>query len=566
MLAQTKNVNGKVFLDETPLKNVAIQVLYSSKGVVSSADGSYELEASVGDVIEFSFLGLKPVQIFVEDVTSSLNITMYPNVNELVGVTVTERKKNVKILTQQDYEENKTHLQTSYGMTDLSKGGGTVRFLQGDKLSKGARCLLEVIRGVLPGVLVVGVDPCVDGKIQIRGSTSIVRETFAIYDLDGVVFTEPPMWVQPNQIERIAVLSGVSATIKYGALGFGGVVIVNTKRGLFLEDGRITPALDTARLTDNVYNNDAVSSASLSGFGSKYVDDIRRANNLSSAKNVYKKNRTAISGSYFFVLDVVSHFTNERKDMVFAEQILKNNYSLFQNNPVALKSLAYIYDSAGFYEKSNNIYKEVFILRPQYAQSYLDLARNYITLGEYQKGATMLLRYDYLVEEGFMKADEHFSKISDRELNNLLQLKGKSLISGKSRKKYVLEDNFEGTRLVFEWADSEAEFDLQFVNPENRYAKWEHTLNANSERILQEKQVGHNIEEYLIDNSLKGIWKVNIIYRGNKKLTPTYLKTTVYNNYGSKSQSKELKIFKLQTKGLNQNLLRIVNGSFTVSN
>jgi hypothetical protein len=177
----------------------------------------------------------------------------------------------------------------------------------------------------------------------------------------------------------------------------------------------------------------------------------------------------------------------------------------------------------------------------------------------------MLVRYDYLVEEAFLKTDENLAKVMDRELNNLLQLKGKSLISGNSKKKYVLEDGFQGTRLVFEWADSEAEFDLQFVNPENRYGKWEHTLNANPERILQEKKVGYNVEEYLIDEALKGIWKVNVNYKGNKKLTPTYLKATVDYTYGSKGQTQEIQVFKLQSKGLNQNILRIQNGSLLVS-
>ena len=54
----------------------------------------------------------------------------------------------------------------------------------------------------------------------------------------------------------------------------------------------------------------------------------------------------------------------------------------------------------------------------------------------------------------------------ERELNNLIALKGKELLSKRELKKLVLDDEFDGTRLVFEWNDSEAEFEPQLVNSE----------------------------------------------------------------------------------------------------
>ena len=560
-LAQTKTIKGKVSLDNTPLKDVSISILDTQNGVASAADGSYQIKVNEGDVIRYSYIGLKTIEILVEDVTNILNITLYPVTNELDEVVVTDKLNRVKIVTQQDYDENKTHLRTSFGMTDLSQSSGTVRFLQGKRISPGSTNVLEALRGVLPGVIVYG-SPAVG--IKIRGFNSITRPSNAIYDLDGVVFTDPPLWVIPSNVERIAVLSGVAATVKYGALGSGGVVVINTKQNIYLEGGSADSNSDTARLTDNMYVDDTVDSETLAS-GSKYLLALQKPRTLNEAKAAYIHNQKVISGSYFFVLDAFEYFLNERNDIEFAKKVLDDNVLVLQNNPVALKSLAYIYDAAGQYKEANEVYKEIFMLRPQYAQSYVDMARSYRAMGEYQRAAAMLVRNDYLVAEGFLQTDEHFSKVTDREMNNLLQLKGKTLISSKSERKYVLDDGFVGTRLVFEWADSEAEFDLQFVNPENRYGKWEHTLNANQERIQQEKRIGYNIEEYLIDDALKGIWKVNINYKGNKKLTPTYLKTTVYYNYGSPSQSKEIKVFKLQAKGLNQNLLRIQNGSLTAA-
>ena len=563
VLAQSKMIKGKVFNEGTSLQGANITILDKDIVAVSAFDGSYSIQANEGDILQFSYVGFKTVEILVEDVTDILNITLYAEVNELDEVTVTERAKKVIIETQRDYDENKTYLQTAFGMSDLSKKAGIVRFLQGDKVRPGSTCILNVLQGYFPNVTVFG-DCIKGGGIQIRGFNSIIRQTFAIYDVDGVIFLEPPLWIIPTEIRRIAVLPGIAASALYGTNANGGVIVINTRNAVFLEDGYMHPKYDTARVTNNIYSNDAVASESLQKTGSTYLEALKQSKTSDEAKKAYTDNRKSIGTSYFFVLDAFDYFLKERKDIVQAKLVLQDNDEILNSNPVALKALAYSYEASGYSKEAHQVYKEVFMLRPQYAQSYFDLARSYRALGDYQKAASMLVRYDHLVANGFLNTNEHFSFIVDRELNNLLQLEGDRVVSIKKKKKYVLEDAFVGTRLVFEWADSEAEFDLQFVNPENRYSTWEHTLNDNAERIQEEKRIGYNVEEYLIDEALKGTWQINITYKGNKKLTPTYLKATVYYNYGSRQQSKEIKVFKLQSKGMNQNLMTIQNGSMVV--
>ena len=147
---------------------------------------------------------------------------------------------------------------------------------------------------------------------------------------------------------------------------------------------------------------------------------------------------------------------------------------------------------------------------------------------------------------------------SSLEKNNVVK-------AGKAQKLFVADEDFKGTRLVFEWNDGEAEFDLQFVNPENQYYKWKHNIFENAEAIAMEKDYGYNVKEYLVDGSLPGTWQVNVNYSGNKSLTPTYLKATIYSNYGSRSQSKEVKVFKLSLKNVNQELFRLTTGSGVVA-
>ena len=129
----------------------------------------------------------------------------------------------------------------------------------------------------------------------------------------------------------------------------------------------------------------------------------------------------------------------------------------------------------------------------------------------------------------------------------------------------VWNDEFEGTRLVFEWNDSEAEFKLQFVNPEGRYYISEHSRLANMDRIKEEKIAGFSCEEYLMYGFLRGEWQVNVTYLGNKSLTPTYMKASIYNNYGSAYQRKETKVFKLSLKNVNRQMFKVSNTAGIVS-
>ena len=159
-----------------------------------------------------------------------------------------------------------------------------------------------------------------------------------------------------------------------------------------------------------------------------------------------------------------------------------------------------------------------------------------------------------------------FATIFEREYNNFLLLDKYAVVTGeKSSELYIAEEDFEGTRLVFEWDNSEAEFELQFVNPQKQYHTIKHSLADNEAKVMRGKDFGYSISEYLVDGSLPGKWTVNARYLGNKSLTPSYLKATVYYNYGTYAQRKEVKVFKLSLKDIPQELFTIAVGSKLVS-
>jgi len=111
--------------------------------------------------------------------------------------------------------------------------------------------------------------------------------------------------------------------------------------------------------------------------------------------------------------------------------------------------------------------------------------------------------------------------------------------------------------MVFEWNTSEAEFIFEFVNPNKQSFKVNHTLSDNSQQILDEKLMGYNSKEFLIEKIGNGDWLINLTYLGNKKYAPTFLKATTYYNWGKPNQREEIKVHELTLKNVKAKLLSL---------
>ena len=101
-------------------------------------------------------------------------------------------------------------------------------------------------------------------------------------------------------------------------------------------------------------------------------------------------------------------------------------------------------------------------------------------------------------------------------------------------------------RIVFDWTDPNIEFNIQFVNPNNKYFNWSHTVIDSRDNMIDEIQYGYNTEEFIIDDSDKGEWIINIEnFSLENQDNPTYLKYTVYKNYGRPNEIKKIMVINL---------------------
>ncbi|MBT8280636.1 MAG: carboxypeptidase-like regulatory domain-containing protein [Muriicola sp.] len=558
-------IRGKVTNMESPLFNAEVRSEKSGKTVKTDMQGKYQLETSEGDLVTFSYPGLSDMEIVVEDVSSVLNIKLNTAVNVLDEVVVEKTRIKSQSQLRMEYNSNKNLINTAFGILDKEITNFSVRILDKSQFLFGGIDLASAIQYRAAGIRV---DRSIDfykPVIYLRGSALGMFP--AIYDVDGLILTEFPDFINIENVERIAILSGLGLGTKYGGQANGGIIVINTKGANTFREPLTGGPYDRAMLRNNVYEGNALSKEQLSASMPTYLAELYASGSEDEALELYKDQSQKYRSSPYYFLDVFGYFAARWKNTAFADQIIEDHWYLFKENPVGMKALAYLYQTLGETEKAHELYKEIFILRPNYAQSYRDLALSYVDVGDYRKSAAIYARYDYLISEGFITAeDKEFTPLMEREFSNLLELHRKELIGTEAKKGPSLNSNFEGTRLVFEWNDSEAEFELQFVNPENKYYNWEHSLLADPDRIREEKIKGYSCEEYLIDGSLSGTWQVNLKYLGNKSLTPAFLKATIYFNFGTKSQRKVVKVFKLQLKNVNQELFKLQNSSSLVSN
>jgi tetratricopeptide (TPR) repeat protein len=231
-------------------------------------------------------------------------------------------------------------------------------------------------------------------------------------------------------------------------------------------------------------------------------------------------------------------------DKEMAYTIVSNISDISYNDAKALKVLAYKLEDIGKLEQALFIYERILELRPNQAQSYRDAALMYQNTGRYEEAMSL---YKQILSNSIEGVD--FSGIQKTIMNEIRQLIifHKSKVDFKGLPQVLLRLGFKRDfRVVFEWTNSNFDFEIQFVDPEKKYFIWKHTVLANNDRLANEIKTGFAMEEFFIDDSQIGDWTINIrAFSKDELFNPTFLKYTIYKDYGLPSQTKTIKVIKL---------------------
>ncbi|WP_081852580.1 TonB-dependent receptor [Prevotella sp. 10(H)] len=205
--AQTKTISGKVTdTADEPLIGVSVRIQGTTTGTITNVDGEYSISAGTGDILEFSYVGMKAQLVTVGSQTT-LNIILEDDAQMLTETVVigygTARKR------------------------DLT--GSIVSIKAEDIANRPASNPLANLQGRIAGVQVVntgraGQDP----EIRIRGTNSI-NGYKPLYVVDGL-FTDNINFLNPVDVESMEILKDPSSLAIFGVRGANGVVIITTKK------------------------------------------------------------------------------------------------------------------------------------------------------------------------------------------------------------------------------------------------------------------------------------------------------------------------------------------------
>ncbi len=234
MNAQDIEIKGQVTdQNNTPLPGVSVLVKGTSNGILTDFDGNYHIKAKKGQVLQFSYLGLKTTEVIIKD-DVTINIILKDDTESLQEVVVTalgikRDKKALGYATQVLKSKDFNKVNSTNFLNDLS--------------------------GKVAGVQVTGSGNGLasSSRIVIRGESSLnINNNGPLFVVDGIPINNAIYGVgsgptsqadlpadygngaaeiNPDDIASITVLKGAASSALYGSRAANGVILITTKSG-----------------------------------------------------------------------------------------------------------------------------------------------------------------------------------------------------------------------------------------------------------------------------------------------------------------------------------------------
>jgi len=214
--AQEKTISGIVSDGSGPIPGANVVVKGTSNGVQTDFDGKYKIKAKTGEVLVFSYMGMKDQSITVGN-SSSVNVKMQEGGEQLEEVVV----------------------QVAYGKAKKSSYTGSATQIKSEQLeNRPLTNALSVLEGSSSGVQIQSSagQPGAAPEVRIRGFSSINGSNTPLYIVDGVPYAGDISSLNSSDIESLTVLKDASSTSLYGSKAANGVIIITTKTGKSSKD------------------------------------------------------------------------------------------------------------------------------------------------------------------------------------------------------------------------------------------------------------------------------------------------------------------------------------------
>lgn len=234
--AQVTRVTGNVTSSEDgePVVGASILVKGTNVGTITDIDGNFTISnvPQNGTTLVISFIGMQTQEVPI--------------------------RETVRVMLRPDSELLDEVVVTAMGISKEKKAlGYAVQDVKSDKLMQGMSTdLAGAISGKVSGLNITASSgmPGASSHITIRGARSFDGDNTPLYVVDGMpVASSAPstgssvtgadyasrsLDIDPNDIESVNILKGQAASALYGMRASNGVIIITTKSGKGLQQGK----------------------------------------------------------------------------------------------------------------------------------------------------------------------------------------------------------------------------------------------------------------------------------------------------------------------------------------
>ena len=197
--------------DGIVLPGASVIIVGTTKGAQTDFDGNYKINAKKGDVLRFSYIGMKTVHATVGD------------------------KTTIDIVLEEDTAALDEIVIVGFGSQKRSTIVGAISTVKPSELKIPSSNLTTALAGRLSGVIsyqTSGEPGANNAQFFVRGVASFNSQNGPLILIDGVELTVDDLArLQPDDIESFSVLKDPTTTAIYGARGANGIIMVTTKQG-----------------------------------------------------------------------------------------------------------------------------------------------------------------------------------------------------------------------------------------------------------------------------------------------------------------------------------------------
>lgn len=532
-----KIISGIVTRDGKPLNKATIKVNNSLDEVQSNSDGSFSIKADREDNLVFSHFSAPNKEVTITD-EGFLQVEMSKRYIDLDTVKISKRKQTDKLLFPE--------VDTPFGKIKKRSSGFANYTKTIDELNRAALTFGELIQGKFAGLQVIkGMGGSPDSFILRGGFPSVEQElngnalgqrSGALVVVDGVPDQLNGIFLDVNNIESVSIISGYGGASRYGTLGKGGVIIVNTKVGSYVDRSSQRKQMEDL-IFNKTYTQDSSRALKLDDL---QVFDFNSSSNEELAIGKYNKQNVP------FFIESFKHFY-DKGEKELATNALDTLESFLETNVKALKSLAFTYEEYNLFDKALRVRKKIGSLQPYSIQSYLDLAQSYTDSKKYNEASEIYLN---IIENKIpgVTLDESSVELAEIKLKHLLT-KHKMNLNLKHIDEiyYRVAQTFD-VFVVIDWNDVNSSFDIQYINSKNKYLSSSHNVVSDFDRLNFENETGYHTEFFILRNQ-SDVDDMKISLKGSDENlsndNPSYVRFTIYRNYGSKDENREFKVINL---------------------